>query len=90
MGLFQLSQGDVNPWAGQSCTAGAVLCCWASLLRRASFGIAFSPCLFRFKINLTFPCSDLCKHGTSMGRELLLARGEPSLYPACGVTVPSG
>lgn len=48
-------------------------------------------CLFSwFKINLTFPCSDLCKHGTSVGRELLLAREEPSLYPACHITVPSG
>lgn len=37
---------------------------------RVSSGIAFSPCLFRFKINLTFPRSGLCKHLMSRGGEL--------------------
>lgn len=65
LGLSWLSWGGVSPTgtqAGHGHAAGAVPRCWASPPGRASSGIAFSSCLFRFKINLTFSCSGLCKH----------------------------
>lgn len=50
-----------------------------------SAGIAFSPCLFRFKINLAFPRSGLYKHYMSRGGEL------PSMcFPLALGEVPSG
>lgn len=76
--------------AGHGRAAGAVPCCWASPLGKASSGIAFSTCLFKFKINLTFPRSGLCKHSVSLSGELPPAQGEPCLSPVCAATVPAG
>lgn len=84
------------PWRGRiwDCPQGSgtehrtvfgCILAFRELQGRVSAGIAFSPCLFRFKINLAFPRSGLYKHCMSRGGEL------PSVcFPLALGEVPDG